>query len=231
MPKYVASFQRSDLKLFFDYFHRSIEKLAKINFTVFFFLFAVSPTLITFLYTNEYVDAASIVRVYLGLLLIEITTYSMVFSASGRTSFIMHATIISLFINIILSLLLVSIFGAIGAAVATLIAIAVSNFYLLIQSCKILNTSLKKIFPWVYLFRLFTVSFIASIPVYCLEYFFASGDVSKFLILLLDGMVYFYCIIFLMIRQGLIDKDDMKIIERWFKFDVRRWLHKLTFMA
>ncbi|MCK5212026.1 polysaccharide biosynthesis protein [Candidatus Parcubacteria bacterium] len=230
MPNYVASYQRGDLRSFFYYFHRSIEKLAKVNFPAFSFLFAVAPTLITFLYTNEYVDAASILRVYLGLLVIQITSYAIICRASGKTSFIMHATMISFFINIILSLLLVSMFGAIGAAVATLIAIVVSNFYLLILSCKILNTSLKKIFPWVYLFRLFTVSFIASIPVYCLEYLFTSGDVSQFLILLLDALVYFYCIIFLMMRQGLIYEDDIELLKKWLRFDVGYWLRKLAFL-
>lgn len=230
MPNYVASYQRGDLRSFFYYFHRSIEKLAKVNFPAFSFLFAVAPTLISFLYTNEYVDAASILRVYLGLLVVQITSYAIICRASGKTSFIMHATIISFLINIILSLLLVSMFGAIGAAVATLIAIVVSNFYLLILSCKILNTSLEKIFPWVYLFRLFTVSFIASIPVYCLEYFFASGDVSQLLILLLDALVYFYCIIFLMIRQGLIYEDDIELLKKWFRFDVGYWLRKLAFL-
>ena len=229
MPKYVDSFQKGDLRQFLDYFHRSIEKLAKINFPAFSFLFAVAPSFITCLYTIHYVEAASILRVYLGLLVVEITAYSMILCASGKTSFIIHATIISLSINIILSLLFVSMFGAIGAAFATLTAIVTSNSYLLLRSCKILKIPFKKIFPWSCLFRLFSVSLLAGIPVYCLEYFFSAGDIPILIILLLDALVYGYCIIFLMMKQGLINQNDMEILKRWFRFDVQRWLHKLTF--
>ena len=58
MPRYVESYKNGDSKTFLHYFHLCIEKVAKINIPVFAFMFAISPSFIILLYTEEYAGAA-----------------------------------------------------------------------------------------------------------------------------------------------------------------------------
>jgi len=230
MPKYVGAYQNGDIQSFLHTFHLCIEKVAKVNFPVFSFLFAIAPSIVTFLYTEEYLEAASILRVYLCLLLLTIAVYGVIPRASGKTACIMYATMLTIVFNIVLSLLLVSTLGPIGAATATVFSEIVAAVYYLSQSCKILKISFAQIFPWKYLFQLLSASLGASIPVYCINYFFHATGGNLFLLLLVDGIVYVYCWIFLVMRKGLIHQDDIELLQKWLRFDVKRVLYKIAFL-
>ena len=129
-----------------------------------------------------------------------------------------------------MSLLLISPFGPIGAAIATIVSGTISVFYLLIASCKILNVSFSNIFPWRYLYSLFSTSLIASIPVYCIDYLFSVKGMWIIPVLLLEAMLYFYCVTFILMRKELIYSDDFEFLSKWLRFDVKWWMRKLLFL-
>jgi O-antigen/teichoic acid export membrane protein len=231
MPEYVSAFRAGDIKAMLSQFHRCLEKVAKINFPAFALLFAIAPSIVTLLYTKEYLEAASILRVYLCFLVTELTGYYVIFNATGKTFYSMYVNIISVLTNIIFSLGLVSIMGPIGAAMATVISQVIMIFICLFQFCKILGVSFGKIFPWKHLSQLFFVSLAASIPVYCIEYVFRLKGGHLFLVLLVDSVVYCYCCVFLMMRIGLIYQDDMELLKKWLRFDVERFLQKIMLLS
>ena len=231
MPKYVSAYRSGDIKGFLKIFHTCIEKVAKINFPVFSFLFAVAPSIMTLLYTTEYIGSASILRAYLCLLLIYIAVYGIIPRASGKTACIMYATIIFVLSNVILSLLLIKVIGPLGAAIATIIAAVLASIYYLWNACKILEVSFAEIFPWQHLFQLFLTSLLASIPVYMIEYFSPAQGEALFVTLFLEGVVYGYGYVFFMMRKELIDNSDFETLTKWFRFDVQRFLQKITLLS
>ena len=230
MPKYVDCYRKKDKETFLYYFHLCIEKVAKINFPVFSFLFAVAPSVITLLYTKEYVESAYILRCYLFFLILNIAVYGIIPRASGKTGCILHATLISLACNVALSLVLVKLLGAIGAAIATIGSMLIASYYYLIQSCKILRVSFKKIFPWRFLVKLFLITSLASIPVYVVEYFYQPEGIYLFWVLGGEWLLYCYLCMLLMMRQGLIYHEDMELLERWFRFDIKKFLFRISFI-
>lgn len=230
-PQYVSAYQAGDIKTFLRIFHRCNEKVVKINFPVFALLWAVAPSIIRFLYTEAYIESTPIFRVYLCLLLIRITSYSMIFRASGKTIYGIYASTFYITFNVILSLSLVPIFGPIGAAVGTIISEVILAVFYLVWSCKILEVSFNEIFPWNFDLQLLFVSLLASIPVYGLEYFVHPQSGYVLLMLAVEGLIYCYCWGFLMIRKGLIYQDDLELLERWFRFDVQRLLRKIMFLS
>ncbi|MEA3357064.1 MAG: polysaccharide biosynthesis C-terminal domain-containing protein, partial [Patescibacteria group bacterium] len=167
--------------------------------------------------------------VYLFYLISSITVYTIIPRASGKTKFIMHATVIAVLSNIALSLWLVSMFGPIGAAVATIISSILMASCLLLLSCRILGVSFSRIFPWSHLAKLLLVSLIASLPIYVVGYFYHPEGMKLLLLILMDTVIYLYCCVFLLMRLGLIYSDDMDLLKKWLRFDVKRWLSKLTF--
>lgn len=230
MPKYVDAYQRGDMEAFINYFHLCIEKVAKIYYPLFSFFFAISPSIIILLYTKEYLEASWVLRIYLCFLIIDITVWGVIPRASGKTSVIMYTTVISLSCNIILSLLLVSIIGPIGAAIATIVSTIVAASYMTFQFCKILGVPFDAIFPWSYLAKMLLTSLAASIPVYFVNYFYPVEGIALLFAMVINTLIYFYCFIFLLMRQGLIYEDDMELLERWLRFDVKSLLRKLAFL-
>jgi len=230
MPKYISSYQSGDIQTFLRYFHICTEKVAKINFPVFSFLFAVAPSIVTLLYTKEYIESSSILRVYLFFLILGISVYSIIPRASGKTSFIMYVTVISVVSNFILSLILVLMIGTIGAAIATIISMVIGIFCYLFHDCKVIRVSFDKIFPWNYLFKLILISSAAAIPVYSLEYFYHPEGLNLFILLTLESIIYFYCYLFLMMRYSMIFQDDIELLNKWLNFDVKSLLCKLAFL-
>jgi O-antigen/teichoic acid export membrane protein len=230
MPKYMRSYLDGDIKTFLTYYHRSIEMVALIKFPVFAFLLAVAPTIITILYTIEYIGASSILRIYLILLVTGIAVYGIIPRITAHTSLLLHQTAIFVSTNIILSLILVYMWGPLGAAIATIFSTIVGLVYVIIRSCRLINISIRDIFPWNYLGRLFLVSILASLPIYILNNIYQTLNIPLFVIFFIDMVIYAYLFLVMITRLDLLNNDVLDILQRWFRFDVNRWLRRLAFL-
>ena len=230
MPKYMEAHQKDDIKSIIDIYHSCAEKVAKINFPVFSFLFATAPSLFVIMFTQEYAAASSILRVYLLGLVFGFTAYGTIPRVTGRTSYVFYSTILFVLLNICLSLILVFILGPIGAAFATLTAGIISAFFLLYKSCKILSVSFARILPWFFLFKLMGISLIASLPIYCLSFYFQPLGIHLIGLLFLEAVIYLYLLIVMLMRSGLIYSDDIDLLKRWLRFDIGKVLRKLAFL-
>ncbi len=229
MPKYAEAMRENNIKEFLYYFHRGIHKVAKIKFAFFSFLFAVSPQIMTLLYTAEYSEASSIFRAYLLYLIATITVYAAVPRAVGKTSEIFYATLINLVSNVILSLLLLQFWGPIGPALATVFSSMLMACYLLWTSAKILNLSLASIFPWGYLGKLLFLTLLASAPLYFLNPWLEKVNIALIFIVALDSVIYGYLCLMLMVRFNILDEDDFAIFNRWSRFDLASLLKRISF--
>jgi len=229
MPKYVEAYRNNDTQTFLKYFHLGIEKVAKINFLVFGFLFATASSLITLFFTEAYLGATWVFRCYLFSLILGVAVTGLIPRASGKTNCIVISTIIYLTTNIIFSILFVKIIGAVGAALATIIASIIAGSYIISKSCKILNVTINRIFPWKFLFQLLSVSILASLPVYIIENSYQPEENLLVLKLALEWVIYLYLFIFLSVKNSLIFQDDIDLLNRWLRFDTGKVLQRITF--
>lgn len=228
MPNYLSEYQGGNIRGFLWYFHKSIEKVAKIKFPVFAFLFSIAPSLFILMYTKEYIEGANIFRVYLFLLLIGFTTFGVVPNISGNTSFILYSTIFAIIINVTLSIFLVINIGPIGAAIASVVSSIIPSIYLLKMSAKILNVSFNEILPWQYLIKLLVISITSSIPMYLLEGLVDISGLKWLGLLFFEVVIYSYIWLLLGIKVNIIDDDDFALIDRWFKFSMSSFIKKIT---
>jgi O-antigen/teichoic acid export membrane protein len=228
MPYYVKDFQNGRIENFLERFHTGAEKVAKINYPVFVFFFISAPSLITLLYTEQYLDAVSIFRTYLFFLVINITAFSIIPRAVGKTKSIFWATTINVVANIILSCLLVPFFGPDGAAIATVFCGVINAVYYISVSARLLQVSFMHILPWGYLGKLLSVSFCAGIPVFITALIFESMELNIFLSVVVEAMIYLLLISSLFARFKLLNNDDFDTLSKWMKFDVKSLLNKIV---
>ncbi len=226
MPQYVRHFRSGTKASFLRLYHKSIISVAKLKYPAFFFLFAMAPIIINVLYTSDYLDAVPVFRVYSLLLLTEVTMFGLIPRVSAKTKFITVSVIITILANILVSLLLLPILGALGAAAGTLISSCLGAFYLLLVSCKISGISLLNIFPWKLLAKLMLLSLLPSIPLYLIPHIFSLKSEREGLILILFGGI-FYVLTWglLMIKYRLITIEESEIIRKWLRIDLSRWVH------
>lgn len=230
MPHFVKAYASGDIPTFLKDYHRCIEKIAKVKYPIFAFLFATSPMWITLFFTTEYIGAATIFRVYLISLLIGVTTYGAIPRITGNTGCIFHGMIIAVASNLILSLILISILGPLGAALGTIISSTMTATYLLYRSSIMLSLHIKNLFPWSFLGSLLKVSLLSSIPVYVLAFFWGpEGPLNLLGFLAVSGLLYVYICLFLMMKYKLISIDDMETLSGWLRIDLKVWLPKVTF--
>ncbi len=225
MPHYVQCIKQNNNVQFLKSYHSAIDKIAKINFPVFFFLFAIAPALIISLYTEQYAGAISIFRAYLFLLLLSITVYGIIPRVTGHTKVLFYATMLGVLSNIVLSVTMIKFLGAVGAAIATIISSLFSALFLLLFSSHLLNISFSRIFPWNNIAKQLIVSLVASIPLYgfsIIPFNSTSWFVSQ---IILCAVIYFLSILYLFGRFNILGEDDLEYLSN----RLPSWLVRLIF--
>lgn len=111
-------------------------------------VFTFAPDVMTFLYSQKYLPGVSVFRVYTLVLILRCTYFGMILNASGRTTFILWSSIISLVANAVLNVILFFMFGMIGPAIATFLSILLVQILQLKVSADCTNVPFSGIFPW-----------------------------------------------------------------------------------
>lgn len=110
--------------------------------------FTFAPEVMTLLYSAKYLSGAGVFRIYCLTLLFRCTYFGMLLNAGGNTKFLMYSSLASLVVNMVLNYPFFYLFGMIGPALATLIAVLTIGLYQLAYTCKKAAISFSKIFPW-----------------------------------------------------------------------------------
>lgn len=106
-----------------ELFRDSAKKTSILLLPIMVFFMVVANVFVGFLYTDKYKAAADIFRIYLLYLPLRTVFYGPMLIAMGKSKQILFRSLIELIANVILSVILVNLIGAIGAAVATIIVI------------------------------------------------------------------------------------------------------------
>ena len=120
MVKYI---DEGDKEKALDLFKKAAVKSATVLLPVMVFLLIAGKAFIVTLYSEKYLESVIPFYIYLFVLPMRIVFYGSAMMALGQTKIILFRSVFDLFINILLSILFVKLFGYLGAAVATIITL------------------------------------------------------------------------------------------------------------
>ncbi|MHA6967270.1 oligosaccharide flippase family protein [Glutamicibacter bergerei] len=103
---------------------------------------------LTFLYSEKYSSGAAVMQIYALVLLFRPTYFGMFLSSTGRSKSVLWTSLCTLLLSVVFGLAGYHLFGFIGPALGSLIAIAATQFAQLILTSRYLNVSFARIFPW-----------------------------------------------------------------------------------
>jgi O-antigen/teichoic acid export membrane protein len=149
IPEYTRLYAEGRLGDIVTLMHRAMTSCALVILPVMAFLFVVADDLMVVLFGPAYAGSAAPFRVYLLLLPVRTLTFGALFMAMGQGRHILVQTIITLAVNIPLNWLAIRLFGTIGAAIASAIAVyLVSLPYIFVQLRRQLGCPIRRLVPW-----------------------------------------------------------------------------------
>ena len=149
----------------------------------------LSPHIVAVLLPAKYAEGAFVLPIVaLGGLFVGIMhRYSLLLSFHKRTDIIMWCSVIALAVNLASCLLLIPIWGFVGAAISTLLAYAALLILIRLAALKYIGPS----FPWMTLLRVTTSLIVGSGIFYaCMGIFPDTGPAFFSIVLLLGFLVY-----------------------------------------
>lgn len=145
--------------------HRAMVKCALVLLPVMVFLLCTAPELMRFLFSDEYEASAVPFRVYLLLLPIRTLTFSAILMATGNNRHVLIQSVLTVLVQLALIWYLVGLLGAVGAALASVLATyLVAVPYLTIVIRRILKYPIHQLFPWSQMFQVAALSAAGALP-------------------------------------------------------------------
>jgi O-antigen/teichoic acid export membrane protein len=158
LPYYVNSIKENDLEEVRRLWFKSTLRAALVNFPLGLMCFAFAPFIITTIFGKAYEQSANIFRIYTLILLIRVNDGDVLAKTFNANKIILQASIFVFIFNLISNYILIKLIGAMGAALASLITIALAWSYRLIKYCDLLKCGFNQIMPWKQLGFLMTVT-------------------------------------------------------------------------
>lgn len=124
-----------------------------------------STDFMTLLYGTKYIVGLPIFICYLLVSLVKFANFSFIFSCAGRTKIILKISVISLLLNVVLSVFLFYLMGPIGCAIATLVVSIIIVVYYLYETTAIISVSPFKLIELRSFFRLIAQSLLLCVLV------------------------------------------------------------------
>lgn len=132
-------------------------------------LFIFAPQIITLLYSDKYIAGSAVFRVFSLVILLRTTYFGIILNSMGKTKFILLSSLASLALNLLLSFAFSFAFGIVGAALASLVAIATVNILQLFVTSKFIKISFAYIFPWVEISKITMINILLAVVFGCVK--------------------------------------------------------------
>lgn len=164
LPDMVKACKMGDKAGALEMWKRAGVKSALIIFPATCFLMLVAPELMTFIYSEEYVESALPFRVYLCVLPLRIIFFGSLFQAVNKSGLILKRALINVVVNGILTILFVWLWGAWGAALGTAMAIIIFVYpYCIWYAKQLFNVRVRELFKLQELVGIAKISIIAAL--------------------------------------------------------------------
>jgi len=161
LPDMVKACKEGDRAGALDMWKRAAVKSSMIIFPATGFFMVVAPELMSFIYSEAYVDSSLPFRIYLCVLPLRIMFFGVLFQAVNRSALVLKRALINIVVNGVLTLGCVWLFGAWGAAVGTVLAILTFVYpYCIWHAKQQFNVRIVDLF---YMRKLSSIAFVAAV--------------------------------------------------------------------
>lgn len=175
-------------------FSKSATKTALFIFPLMIFFMYTANNIIILMFSSKYALSAIPFRIYLFMLPIRIIVFGSALIALGKNDVILKRSIVELILNLILSYLLLRLFGYIGVAIATISVVYLWSVpYNIYEISKGFKISMKELFEYKELLKIMIIAIFVS-PIILLNHFI---NMHIFYRLLFSGFAYFTSLFFL----------------------------------
>ena len=122
--------------------------------------------LVVTLFSEEYRPAVLILQIYLLVFARETLDFGVPLRAMNRTTPILRSNLIAIVVNALLLVVLLPLWGLIGAVVAFIISRMIDGAYLGLQTMRAYQVPLGEIAPWKDLGKVLVAAGLAAVPLY-----------------------------------------------------------------
>ena len=168
-------------------------------------LFVMAQEFVVILYSEKYLASVPIFRIYILLTFLRITEYSALLQAAGKVGHILAATIVTLVINLLLSLALIQVMDISGPAWANVITTYLWAVIYLVMISKLFKIPYHKVMPWKKLGKILLLSVIAGTILYP----FLSINLNVFFKFFIGVIIYAVIYICLLLIFKVVDIDTL----------------------
>ncbi len=150
VPTLSKLYKHNKNKLFLELWHAPIRRVTLIIYSAMFYFFFFADPIIPLIFSEKYIASIPIFKSYLLIMFLRITAYSPVIQALGETKHIFRGSIIGIFMNLVISLVLIGKIGYWGPVIGTIVA----NFFVILYYLFIIQGKLKIKFKEILPFKL-----------------------------------------------------------------------------
>ena len=211
LPRYVEYYQNNQKSQLLELWHKSIRSVALIMLPAFVLCFILAENIITFLYTDNYLQSTQVFKIYLLMLLLMIPNFGSLLRATKYTKYILHSSALAFVLGTTFSLILVRKLGTIGPAWGMFLSGIVGAGYYAYAAVKAVQVKWSELFPWKMLGRILGVSLLAGI----ISYPLAGLSIPKLPLLLLVSIVYGAVYVGLVLLFKMLNLEDRALLRRW----------------
>lgn len=148
LPEFAHLHREGNTEQMAKLWRRITETLALAMIPAFVFLFAEAEGVVVLLFSEKYLPSAAIMRIFSVLLLLRVANYGMVYTAIGRPGKVLAGAVLVLAVNVLLNLALIPVYGAAGAAAATVGATFCLAAWYSLGLRAVLGLSAARLYPW-----------------------------------------------------------------------------------
>lgn len=214
LPEYVRMHASGDVAGILRLWHKSVRATAMLFLPMVAFLVAFAEPFVTLIFSAKYADSAVIFQIYILSLLPRMTDFAFVLAGMGRTRVQIAASLMSLAVNLVISLALVKAIGVLGPALGTVVADTALAGYYLVRIREATGVSWRAVFPWAMLGKLsLTAALVAAVcwPINYLPLRFAAAPLA------IGGLAFAALHLLLTYFTRQVSSDDLGMIRVMLK--------------
>jgi O-antigen/teichoic acid export membrane protein len=168
-PELVRHFQGKDPYGALAVWQKNIHKVSLIVLPVTMALVVGAEELVTLLFTKDYVEAATVFRVYSVLTFLRVASYGSVIVAAGRPTLAVRAAGLALLYNAMFGIPLVLTLGFVGPAVAAACAFVLQVATYVFFISRAAEVPASKVFPLAGYLRVFALALVGGFAGYLVK--------------------------------------------------------------
>lgn len=169
-------------------------------------LIVFAPEVITLLYSSKYLSGVIVFRIYSLVIILRVTYFGILLNSTGNTKFVLYSSIIALILNVIFNFIGYALLGFIGPAMGTVLSMVIVAVIQLYYSAKVVNCTLRRIFPWTSLLKLTIVNIVLSIIAYIGNLYICNNFDINYIIRTIFVLLIWLGGYFLLTRKTILDK-------------------------